>query len=336
MNIYDISEKAGVSIATVSRVINGGAKVNKKTKEKVLSVIESSGYTPNAFARGLGLNTMKTIGILCANSSDPYIAKSIYYIERMLRQNEYDCLLCCTGYEIKTRMKYLNLLLSKRVDSIILVGSDFVELNDSLNQYIKDGAKTIPIMILNGFIDGDNLYSVLCDDFNAVFDVTSQLIVSGKKNIMYLYNSNSYSGQKKISGYRSALEQHNITVKKELIQYYNKNEITIIDVKNFMQTLKQKELSFDAIITSEDNLAVGVLKYAKMNGIKIPEDLSIVGYNNSYSSECCEPELTSIDNKCEALCKQCVEILIGILSKIEMPKKIIFSAELIKRDTTDF
>ena len=80
MTIYDISEKAGVSIATVSRVLNGNANVKPKTKKKVMDVIEEYGYTPNAFARGLGLNTMNTIGILCADSSDLYLAKAVYYI----------------------------------------------------------------------------------------------------------------------------------------------------------------------------------------------------------------------------------------------------------------
>lgn len=87
MTIYDISEKAGVSIATVSRVLNGSPNVSDKTREKVLDIMERYGYTPNAFARGLGLNTMRTIGIMCADSSDPYLAKAVYYIEQKLRLN---------------------------------------------------------------------------------------------------------------------------------------------------------------------------------------------------------------------------------------------------------
>ena len=100
MTIYDISEKAGVSIATVSRVLNGSSSVSEKTKQKVLDVINQCEYTPNAFARGLGLNTMKTIGVMCADSSDLYLAKAIYYIEQKLRVNGYDSILCCTGYDL--------------------------------------------------------------------------------------------------------------------------------------------------------------------------------------------------------------------------------------------
>ena len=126
MTIYDISEQAGVSIATVSRVLNGSKNVSEKTRKKVLDIISQSGYTPNAFARGLGLNTMKTIGIMCADSSDLYLAKAIYHIERKLRANGYDSLLCCTGYELDAKAASMNLLITKKVDGIILVGSNFI------------------------------------------------------------------------------------------------------------------------------------------------------------------------------------------------------------------
>ena len=97
MNIYDVSAKAGVSIATVSRVLNGNQSVSAKTRDKVLRVMDELGYTPNVFARGLGLNTMKTIGIMCTDSSDMYIANAIFYLQRELRNNGYDSMLCCTG-----------------------------------------------------------------------------------------------------------------------------------------------------------------------------------------------------------------------------------------------
>ena len=120
MNIYDVSKKAGVSIATVSRVINGNNNVSEKTKQKVLSVMKEISYTPNVFARGLGLNTMKTVGIMCSDSSDPYLANAIYYLERELRSHGYDSILCCTGTSPENKRQYFELLLSKRVDAMIL------------------------------------------------------------------------------------------------------------------------------------------------------------------------------------------------------------------------
>ena len=152
MNIYDVSKKAGVSIATVSRVLNGNANVSDKTKNKVLVAMKELDYTPNIFARGLGLNTMKTIGIMCSDSSDTYLANAVYYLEQELRRHNYDSILCCTGQDSETKKKYLDLLISKRVDGIILAGSQFV-LNQpgSDNRYILNAAKEVPIVLANGF-----------------------------------------------------------------------------------------------------------------------------------------------------------------------------------------
>ena len=107
-----------MSIATVSRVLNGSDKVSETTRQKVLEVMEQNGYTPNAFARGLGLNTMRTVGILCADSSDIYLARVIYLLERELWKNSYASMLCCTGYNQEEKEKYLQLLMSRNVDAL--------------------------------------------------------------------------------------------------------------------------------------------------------------------------------------------------------------------------
>ncbi|MDO5519556.1 MAG: LacI family DNA-binding transcriptional regulator [bacterium] len=333
MNIYDISKEAGVSIATVSRVINGNTNVSQKTKDKVLAVIKECGYTPNAFARGLGLNTMNTVGISCADSSDPYLAKAIYYLEQMLRKNGYDVILCCTGYELEGKQKYLNLLLSKRVDAMILVGSNFVEAEDSKNDYIRLAAKKVPILILNGALSGENIYCALCDDFQAIYDATNALIQNGIKDILYLYNSKSYSGKQKLDGYMAALKDNGIAYKKELVSYFTGD---LQSVTNHLVSLSQNGLDFKGIITSDDSLAVGAIKYAKALKLAIPEELSIIGYNNSIYAECCDPELTSIDNKLETVCKNCVSTLMGVFSDEQVPLKTIFQAEIVKRETTAF
>lgn len=334
MNIYDISEIAGVSIATVSRVINGNSNVSEKTRNKVLKIIEEYGYTPNAFARGLGLNTMKTIGIMCADSSDPYIASAVYYLEQELRRNNYDALLCCTGYDVKEKEKYLSLLLSKHVDAVILAGSNFVEAEDKLNYYIREAAKSIPIMILNAALTGGNIYCTLCDDCQAVCDATKALLHSGSDRILYLYGARSYSANKKLSGYLKAMESDGGKAKAEEYVHYINGSIT--DVKNHLDLIYKKGLTFDAVVTSDDILAIGALKFARENGLKVPGQLSIIGYNNSIVSQCSDPELTSIDNKLETLCSSCITTLMGVLKGRPVPLKTVFPAEIVKRNTTRF
>ena len=211
MNIYDVSEHAGVSIATVSRVLNGNPNVSEKTRDKVLKVMDDLGYTPNVFARGLGLNTMQTIGIMCSDSSDPYLAGAIYYLERGLRAHGYDAILCCTGYDLDAKQKYFDLLRSKRVDAIILAGSKFVEMRAKDNAYIIEAASDLPIMLVNGYLEGDNIYSTVCDDHAAMYGAAAQLLQAGRKRILYLYTSYSYSGVNKLEGYKDALKAKGIT-----------------------------------------------------------------------------------------------------------------------------
>ena len=157
VTIYDISEQAGVSIATVSRVLNNSSNVSDVTKAKVLNAIKATGYTHNAFARVLGLNTMKTIGILCADSSDLYLAKAIYFFEEQLRENGYDSLLCCTGYALKDKKAAVNLLISKKVDGMILAGSHFVYPDAGDNNYIFEASEKVPVMLLNAELEGSNI-----------------------------------------------------------------------------------------------------------------------------------------------------------------------------------
>lgn len=333
MNIYDVSEKAGVSIATVSRVLNGNSNVSEKTRKKVLDVINEIGYTPNVFARGLGLNTMRTIGIMCTDSSDIYLANAVYFLEKDLRANGYDSILCCTGTSHETKKKYLELLISKRVDALILVGSGFVGTSPSENNYIIRAAGNIPIMLINAYLDGKNIYSALCDDEAAVFSVTDSLIRSGRNNIVYLYTSNSQSGNRKIEGYRKALSFHNILSRSEFMHFCGKD---MLHARDYLNSLYKNSVYFDAVVTSDDFLAVGALKYASENGIKIPEELNIVGYNNSILADCTEPEITSIDSRVEALCSTTVNTLMGVFNGSDVPIRTNIPADLIKRKTTNF
>lgn len=336
MTIYDISEKAGVSIATVSRVLNGNVNVKPKTKKRVMDVIEEYGYTPNAFARGLGLNTMNTIGILCADSSDLYLAKAVYFIEQYLRENGYNSILCCTGYELDSKKASLDLLLSKRVDSVIMVGSNFISGQDENNKYIRDAAQQVPIMLLNADFDYPNVYCTLCDDYKSMLEATQSLINAGTRNVLYLYNSQSYSGLKKLSGYQAAILQEGLPFQREYAQFYDGERENIDAIADFLTEISESGLFFDGVIASDDILAIGAMKYSKRKNLSVPDDFVIIGYNNSLITSCCEPPLTSVDNRLNTQCNQLVKTLMGVLSGNEMPQKVIFSGELIKRGTTNF
>lgn len=333
MNIYDVSERAGVSIATVSRVLNGNPNVSEKTRSRVLEVMDELGYTPNIFARGLGLNTMKTVGIMCSDSSDPYLANAIYYLERELRSHGYDSILCCTGTSLENKRQYFELLLSKRVDAMILVGSKFIESDKKDNSYIIDAAKELPIMLVNGYLDAPGIYCTVCDDYTAAYDAATRLIRSGHRNILYLYTSQSYSGANKMNGYKNALRSCGLSVREEYIFHCNKN---VHEAKALMDSIAASGLKFDAVMSSDDALAVGVLKFAHANQIQVPEELAIIGYNNSIYSDCTDPEISSIDTKVESLCITTVNTLMGVFGGSSVPGKTTIAADFIQKQTTNF
>lgn len=328
MTIYDISKKAGVSIATVSRVINGKKGVNEQTRKRILDVVEEIGYMPNAFARGLGLNTVKSVGIMCQDVSDIYLANAVSTLERELRLRGYDSLLCCTGTEEDARKSYLGILLSKRVDAVLLVGSQFIQGDTA---YIEEAAQRVPIILVNGYLKAENVYCVLCDDFGAIRDAASFLFEKGRKRILYLYDTDTYSGTQKLLGLKQAHEQANIALDTQLVVQCKR---CVEQVYTQVRSLWEKGLRFDAVLASDDELAVGAMKALTSCGQIIARDIDVIGFNNSILSRCSEPELTSIDSRVEALCMTAVSMLFGIIEGKDFPDRTLLSANLVKRRTT--
>lgn len=335
INIYDISEKSGVSIATVSRVLNDSPHVSPKTREKVLAVMRECGYVPNAFARGLGLNTMRTIGLLCPDASDPYLAQALAYLEQAFRARDYNCLLACTGHDLSSRVQSMRQMKARHVDGMVLMGSTFIEDDEPGNSAIRHTARSLPLVLLNGSYPCANVYCVLCDDQRATMEATQMLLDAGRKRILYLYHSRNYSGRKKLAGYRAGLESRGLPVDGRLIHYFGQGKRNVLEVRDELLTLRAQGLSFDALLASEDILAAGAVKFARACGLSIPQDLCIIGYNNSSICLCSDPELTSVDNKLQAICDQCVSIMLDVLNnRQDLPQKTVFTGELIRRGST--
>lgn len=328
MNIYDIAERSGVSIATVSRVLNNSPNVSEKTKEKVLRVMESEGYTPNIFARGLGLNSMKIIGVLCTDVADIYYAKAVSVIESSLRKHGFDSMLYCTGPDLEDKAKAMESLLSKRVDALILVGSTFKEKED--NSHIEKIAQHIPVIIINGLIELDNTYCILCDEYNAMADNVCKLHAQGHTHIAYLYDVETYSSSQKLSGYKKGLEKCNLPFNKDLVI---KVPLDLQLVKSHIDDLLNLDTPPSAILASEDLLAIGAIKVVSKRGYHIPNDISIIGFNNSILCECVTPTLTSVDNMAHALCTQAIHTLTEVLDGKNVPDKLVISSKLIERET---
>ena len=294
MNIYDIAKLANVSIATVSRVVNNSPKVSPKTKEKVLAVMKENEYTPNAFARGLGLGSMKTVGIICPNIDDIYMAKAVSYLERNLHAH----------------------------------GKD-----ESDTDYIREAAEQVSIFMINAKVSGDNIYCTYADDFQATYEVTKAFIRRGKEKILFMYDSVSYSARQKMAGYEAALQDAGYPIRGNL-KFKTRNDI---EYTRDMLLEYNRTLDFDSVLATEDGIAIGAVKYAKIKGLAIPEELAVVGYNNSILAISSDPELTSVDSKLGVMCKKTVERMIDLLEReIQIEKNVCVPCEIVRRCTTDF
>ena len=220
------------------------------------------------------------------------------------------------------------------MDALILAGSNFIYENDADNQYVTDAAAQLPLMLLNAALDAPNVYSVISDDFTSVYEATLRMISGGVRDIVYFYNSASYSGKKKLAGYLAAMEEKKLMNGAELVQFYQGSHEDIPAMTADLKQLHNGGTRFHGVIASDDTLALAAVKFAKLMGYSLPEDFSVLGYNNSMLVNCCDPELTSIDNKLETLCQHLINTLMGVLSGNEMPKKTVFSGEIIRRGTT--
>jgi len=329
MNIYEVAKRAGVSIATVSRVINGNPRVRKETRERVEAVLREMNYTPNAIARSLVTNATQTIGVLTTDVRDSYYASAIYTIEQELRRLGYHVILCNTGMEPEKKAMYIRILMGKKVDGLIFVGSVFKERSG--NNHILEAARQVPVVMLNGPLSGRNVYSIVCDDEYATTQIVDWLYQRGHRRIVYLYDVKSPSGMAKIRGFKKGLRGKGLEVKKcSLIQVPSGLEGGIEGVRR----LEQAGASYTAIVTSEDEIAAGALKALLTLGKKVPEDVAVFGYNDSRIARCTTPELSSVDNRVEELAKGAARILHSVLQKQEVEPMTVVMPRLVLRGSS--
>lgn len=333
MNIYDIAELAGVSIATVSRVINDSPNVAEKTKRRVREVMEKHGYIPSGFSRGLGLNSMKTIALVCPDAADDYMAKAVAYLERSLRDYGYDCTLRCSGYGYEDCQIAVSALLRSRVDALILIGSIYADDDPDSERvnYIREAAAQVPVFMINGYVRGENIYCALCDDFDASFAAVSEMIRSGRRKILFLTDVNTVSTNLKRKGCEAALAVAGLSLCGD-VNVGLSNQIN--QTRDYL--LKLPGLDVDGIFAANDALAAGALKYAKRRGLSVPGDLCVIGFNNSELSVCCDPELSTIDSREARLCQTAIDSLKLRLGGRQANGKVYAKGYLIRRGTTDF
>lgn len=333
MNIYDIAELAGVSIATVSRVINDSPNVAERTKQRVREIMEEHSYMPSGFSRGLGLNSLRTIGLICPNVADDYMAKAVACLERAFRDLGYNCVLCCSGYAYEDCQIAVSTLQRRRVDALILIGSVYAadDPDDQRTNYIREAARQVPIFMVNGWVRGENICCALCDDFDASCSATAEMIRAGRRKILFLSDVDTVSTNLKRKGCEAALAQAGLRLQGDMAIGLTGQ---INQTRDYL--LKLPNLDVDGIFAANDALAAGALKYAKRRGLSVPGDLCVIGYNNSELSVCCDPELSTIDSREPRLCQIIIDSMKLCFEGRPVEGKVYAKGYLVRRGTTDF
>lgn len=329
MNIYEIAKRAGLSSTTVSRVINGSPHVSEETREKVQKIIEEADFVPNFFARGLNMKQTRTVGIVCTVISDINHATMVAALQKYLRNYDFDTVLCCVEKNYESMGRYFDMLINKHADAIFLVG--LCAENQENIAAIENTAKQIPVIVVNGVLEMENVYSVVCNEKYMAVSIVQQLCLSGYSRIAYIYDTTTFSGVKKLEGYRKGIEQCGLTNEDLTLQISENISMSDIgastkQITEFLQTFQNLP---DAIMTADDVLAVAALKAAAQIGLELP----VIGWYNNLFSQCCTPTITSVDIDLEKMGEIAVLLLLNVLNKKRTPKCIEVHARWIERES---
>lgn len=331
MTIKDIADLAGVSKTTVSKVINNkDDSISKQTKEKILRIIKEQNYIPNRLAQGLVTKKTNTIGLIIPDIRNPFFTDISRGAEDYARYRGYNIIFSNTDDDSDREIDSISMLVEKMVDGIILapssnttnISTDYSRLN--LKIPIVSVDKDVKIPTIKGVVKLDNK--------NGTYESTKYLINQGHKNILYLSGplKNNIS-KERLDGFKRAYEEYEILF----------NENNVIEGKytyewgyDFIKSLENIECS--AICCANDLMAIGVIHALKDKGINIPNDISVVGFDDIQTSRLIDPALTTIKQPAYDMGKKACEILINSLEDKTYKNSgvILFKPELIIRNST--
>jgi LacI family transcriptional regulator len=325
VTIYNIAKEAGVSIATVSKVINNTGRISEKTRKKVQEVIKELDYHPNVMATALMGKKTKTIGLLIPDLANPFFSELARNIEDSAHELGYNIIICSTDYSPEKESKYITLLKQKQVDGFILA-SGFEDLI-KVEELIKE---EIPVVIVARDFPMFPVNAVAIDDFMGGYEATSFLIKLGHKKIGIIARD-IWSNRERVRGYKQALEDNNL---KAMFLVYAQ-ETTILWGKKITNVYLKGDQIPTAIFTCNDLLTIGAIQAAKENGLTVPNDLSVVGFDDTMIATVVDPPLTTIAQPIVLMGKEVMSLIVGIIEGEKKDKiRVTLMPNLIERKST--
>ncbi len=330
LTIYDIATKAGVSVSTVSRVINNAANVAPNTREHVEKIMAKYSYSPSDMARGLVHNSMKIIGVLASDIRNMHFSNAAFVLENCFFSWDYSTLLCNTGEDLAKKKKYITILARKKIDALVLVGSIFddKEIEDMICAYLPN----TPVIISNSSLSIPNSYSVLADHDYGMELAIAHLVEKGHRRIAFVHSEMTFNIQRKLDGFLKALQARNLPCDPE--RNVHVVDLSIEGAEALADKLMAERGTVTAVIFSEDLLALGAVNRWKERGLRIPEDLAVIGNDNSVFAVCSQPKLTTVDTKIETIAHVVANTLHSIFQKKDVGQSIMIRPELVIREST--
>ncbi|MDR3190307.1 MAG: catabolite control protein A [Lactobacillaceae bacterium] len=327
ITIYDVAREAKVSMATVSRVVNGNSNVKQETKEKVEAVINDLGYRPNAVARGLASRKTTTIGVILPDVTDHYFAELARGIDDVAQMYHYQIILANSDESKDKELQVLDNLLGKQVDGIIFMGN-------MINEKVRTefDRADVPIVLAGSVDPTEKQYSVNIDYRKATAEATAQLLENGNERVALIMGpaEQAINSEYKLKGYQDAYNAHSKPVDEALIFSTDYDYQSGYQIADLVLAAKAT-----AAVVVDDDVAAGLLNALVDSGVKVPTDFEIITNNNSRLTVMTRPQLSSITQPIYDLGAVSMRMLTKLMN-LEEPdvSNIILPHGYVDRDTT--
>lgn len=291
VTIRDIAEAAGVSTTTVSQILNNkGSRFSEETRERVLKTVKKFNYQPDFFAQNMITKKSKTIGMIVPDVTDFFFSKLIEGAEEYLNSMGYMILLCNTNHDKRLELKYFKELMRRSVEGIIIATPNF--LDDGITKNSKVLNKEVPLMLIDLGKNPRNEGKLLVEEYNGVYEATQYLITNGHKKIAFLREvGDYYQLSERITGFLNCLEDYHYPHDPELVE---SSFLTIQGGYEGTQKLLSKNKDFTAIICTNDQMAIGAYQAIMEAGLRVPDDISVIGFDGIEITRYMSPALTTV------------------------------------------
>ncbi|MCP3427573.1 LacI family DNA-binding transcriptional regulator [Opacimonas viscosa] len=325
--IKDVARVAGVSIATVSRVVNKGPKVGQRTRDKVLSVMNELGYTPNANARALVTQKSTTIGLVIPDLSDPFFAALASGVDKIAKDSNVQLLISTSSMSAESEKQAIDLLVERRCEAIIIHSKLLAETT------LIELSQRIPgLILIDRFIESINDRCVWLDNLEGGRIAARHFASLGHKQIACINSNYSIDDPKlRLEGFRLALVEQALKLENDMV---SENEPSLKGGEIATQKLLASGKPFSALFAYNDAMAIGAISTLEDNGFKVPQDVSVIGFDDVILSRYSRPKLTTLHYPIEEMAQNAAKLALSFAANEQADVVRNYLPRLIKREST--